>query len=114
MVPPSTRRRISTTSSRIAQIVISGAFWGGKGIYVLSTGLLMVGIPWALAFVDDQQAMEVEQEQKAREAAGEVSWIFYFSFHLKICFRLLILFYSLHEIFLSFGEKVGFTRESRC
>lgn len=74
MVPPSTRRRISTTSSRITQAVIRGAFWGGKGIYVLSTGLLMVGIPWALAFVDEQQALEIEQEQKAREAAGEVSW----------------------------------------
>lgn len=39
----------------------------------------MVGIPWALAYVDDQQALEIEREQKAREAAGEVSHDFFFS-----------------------------------
>lgn len=53
--------------------------WSGKGIYVLSTSLLMVGIPWALAFLDEQQNLEIEREQKAKNAAGEVSWIFFLS-----------------------------------
>lgn len=73
MVPPSTRRRISTVSSQIARIVKSGALWSGKGIYVLSTSLMLVGIPFALAYVDEHQALEIEREQKARETAGEVS-----------------------------------------
>lgn len=33
----------------------------------------MIGIPWALAFVDEQQVLEIEAEQRARETAGEVS-----------------------------------------
>ena len=79
MVPPSTRRRLANTSSQIARVVKSGALWSGKGIYVLSTSLLMVGIPWALAFADEQQLMEVEREQKARETAGEVSRNIFFA-----------------------------------
>lgn len=73
MIPPSARRRISNTSSQIARVVMSGALWSGKGIYVVSTSLLMVGIPWALAFMDEQQMLEMEREQKARDVAGEVS-----------------------------------------
>jgi import receptor subunit TOM22 len=73
MIPPSTRRRISNTSSKIARVITSGALWSGKGIYVLSTSLLMVGIPWALAYLDEQQVLELEREQKARDSAGEVS-----------------------------------------
>lgn len=72
MIPPSTRRRISNTSSKIARVITSGALWSGKGIYVLSTSLLMVGIPWALAYLDEQQVLELEREQKARDSAGEV------------------------------------------
>lgn len=77
MVPPSTRRRISSTSSQIVRVLKSGAVWGGKGLFVLSTSLLMVGIPWALAYADEQQVLEMEREQKARETVGEVSWIFF-------------------------------------
>lgn len=76
MVPPSTRRRIANTSSQIAQIVKSSALWSGKGIYVLSTSLMLVGIPFALAYVDEHQALEMEREQRARETAGQVSRCF--------------------------------------
>jgi len=42
-------------------------------MWVLSTSALMVGVPWALAFVEEQQVLEMEMEQRAREGAGEVS-----------------------------------------
>ena len=55
------------------RVVKSAGSWGGKGMWVLSTSALMIGVPWALAFVEEQQVLEMEREQKAREGAGEVS-----------------------------------------
>jgi import receptor subunit TOM22 len=55
------------------RVVKSAGSWGGKGMWVLSTSALMVGVPWALAFVEEQQVLEMEREQRAREGAGEVS-----------------------------------------
>ncbi|MCJ1427250.1 mitochondrial import receptor protein [Sticta canariensis] len=72
MVSPSTRRRISSTASQFAKIVKGGAWWGGKGLWVLTASALMVGVPWAMAFVEEQQVMEMEREQRARESTGEV------------------------------------------
>lgn len=42
-------------------------------MWVLSTSALLIGVPWALAFVDEQGVLEMEREQRAREGAGEVS-----------------------------------------
>ena len=78
MLSPATRRRITNTTSQIANLVKSGAWWGGKGVFVLSTSALMIGIPWALAFVDEQQVMEYEAGEKARESTGQVSSLSYF------------------------------------
>ena len=51
---------------------------------MLSTSLLFIGIPFALAYVDEHQALEIEREQKARETAGEVScWIFFVDINLE-------------------------------
>lgn len=46
-------------------------------MWVVSTSALMIGIPWALAFVDEQSVLEMEAEQKARESAGEVCFCFF-------------------------------------
>ncbi|KAL9113665.1 MAG: hypothetical protein Q9187_007577 [Circinaria calcarea] len=73
MVPPATRRRISSTSSTAVSYAKTLLTWGGKTLFVVSTSALMVGVPWALAFSEEQQFIEMEKEQKAREAAGEVS-----------------------------------------
>lgn len=72
MVSPSTRRRISSTTSQLTNLVKGGALWGGKGLWVLTASALMVGVPWAMAFVEEQQIMEMEREQRARESTGEV------------------------------------------
>ena len=53
---------------------------------MLSTSLLFIGIPFALAYVDEHQALEIEREQKARETAGEVScWIFFCGYQSRKC-----------------------------
>lgn len=42
----------------------------------------MVGVPWAMAFVEEQQIIEMERTERAREVAGEVCGFFYFFFCL--------------------------------
>lgn len=49
----------------------STATWGGKGLWVLSTGALMMMVPFAIAFVEEQQIVEQEREMKAREGLAE-------------------------------------------
>ena len=46
---------------------------GGKTLWVVSTSALLLGVPWALAFSEEQQVIEMEKEQKMREMGNEVS-----------------------------------------
>jgi len=39
---------------------------------VLSTGFLMLSVPFAIALVEEQQIVEQEKEMKAQESAREV------------------------------------------
>lgn len=48
--------------------------FGGKTLFVVSTSALLLGVPWALAFVEEQQVVEMEKEMKMREMGGEVRY----------------------------------------
>jgi len=52
--------------------VWSGLVLGGKTLWVVSTSALLLGVPWALAFAEEQQMVEMEKEYKMREMGGEV------------------------------------------
>jgi mitochondrial import receptor subunit TOM22 len=51
---------------------------GGKALFVFSTSALLLGVPWALAFAEEQQMVEMEKEMRMREMGGEVSLAFEF------------------------------------
>ncbi|KAI4113337.1 MAG: hypothetical protein LQ345_005664 [Seirophora villosa] len=72
MIPPSTRRSIAATGSGLYTALKSTALFSGKGLYMLSTGGLMVLVPYMLAVVEEQQIVEMEREQKAREMGSEI------------------------------------------
>ncbi|KAI4235228.1 MAG: hypothetical protein L6R40_006525 [Gallowayella cf. fulva] len=72
IIPPSTRRSIATTSSNVFSALKSTALFGGKSLYVLSTGGLMVLVPYMMAMIEEQQIVEMEREQKAREMGSEI------------------------------------------
>jgi import receptor subunit TOM22 len=38
----------------------------------VSTSALLLGVPWALAFAEEQQMVEMEKEMKMRESGQEV------------------------------------------
>ncbi|MCJ1304055.1 mitochondrial import receptor protein [Hypocenomyce scalaris] len=73
MLPPSTRRRIASTASAVTGYVKSGLLYGGKTLWVVSTGALLLGVPFAFAFAEEQQVVEMEKEQRMRDMGNEVS-----------------------------------------
>ncbi|KAI4109300.1 MAG: hypothetical protein LQ339_001800 [Xanthoria mediterranea] len=72
MVSPSTRRSIAATSSNVFTALKSLAGFGGKASYIISTGGLMVLVPYMMAMIEEQQIVEMEREQKAREMGSEI------------------------------------------
>ncbi|MCJ1460851.1 mitochondrial import receptor protein [Mycoblastus sanguinarius] len=72
ILPPRYRRAVTSTLSTSTSALKTGAWWGGKGLWVLSTGALMLMVPFAIAVVEEQQIIEQEKEIKAREGVGEV------------------------------------------
>ncbi|KAG7004512.1 hypothetical protein G7Y79_00025g057980 [Physcia stellaris] len=71
MLPPSARRRISSSVSSLTSLTKTTALFTGKGLYVLSTSALLVMVPWAVAYVEEQAIVEQEREMKQREVMGE-------------------------------------------
>lgn len=39
---------------------------------MIGTSALLLGVPWALAFAEEQQVQEMEAEMRAREAGADV------------------------------------------
>lgn len=72
IIPPTTRSYISNKVSVTTDWVKSGLLFGGKSLWVVSTSALLLGVPWALAFAEEQQMVEMEKEMKMREMGGEV------------------------------------------
>lgn len=72
IVPPAARRRISAGLEMASSYVTSGLWLGGKAMWVLSTSVLLVGVPFALAVGEEQHLAEMEKEQRIRELGNEV------------------------------------------
>ena len=50
----------------------SGLVFSGKTLWVISTSALLLGVPWALAFAEEQQMVEMEKEMRMRESGEQV------------------------------------------
>jgi import receptor subunit TOM22 len=72
IIPPTTRSFISSQVETTAGWIKSGLLFGGKTLWVVSTSALLLGVPWALAFAEEQQMVEMEKEMKMRDMGGEV------------------------------------------
>jgi len=67
IIPPKARARISSVSSSLYSATSTTVNYSGKGLWVLATSILLLGIPYALAFSDEQQFLEEERR------AGQMS-----------------------------------------
>ncbi|TGJ83969.1 hypothetical protein E0Z10_g4789 [Xylaria hypoxylon] len=72
IVPPQTRGYISNTISTAGNAVKSVLSFSGKTLWVISSSALLLGIPWALAWSEEQQVVEMEKEMKMREMGGDL------------------------------------------
>lgn len=74
IVPPTYRKTLSNTFSTTSSWVQTSLNYGGKTLWVVSTSVLLLGVPWALAFAEEQQMAEMEREMKMQQSANEVNY----------------------------------------
>jgi import receptor subunit TOM22 len=72
IVPPTYRKHLSNSVSTTSSWVQTTLNYGGKTLWVVSTSILLLGVPWALAFAEEQQMAEMEREMKMQQSANEV------------------------------------------
>ncbi|KAK6004439.1 hypothetical protein QM012_008301 [Aureobasidium pullulans] len=72
IVPPTYRKTLSNTFSTTSSWVQTTLSYGGKTLWVVSTSVLLLGVPWALAFAEEQQMAEMEREMKMQQSANEL------------------------------------------
>ncbi|KAI1168515.1 mitochondrial outer membrane translocase complex, subunit Tom22 [Nemania serpens] len=72
IVPPQTRGFIANTVSTAGNAVKSVLSFGGKTFWVISSSVLLLGIPYALAWTDEQNMLDMENEMKMREMGGDL------------------------------------------
>jgi len=74
IVPPSYRKNLSAAAATGYSWAAQAASLGGKTLWVVSTSALLLGVPWALAFSEEQQVQEMEREMRMQQSASEVCW----------------------------------------
>lgn len=72
IVPPTQRKFLSNTVDTASSWISSTLQFSGKSLWVISTSALLLGVPWALAFAEEQQLAEMEREMKMQQGANEV------------------------------------------
>ncbi|KAL1302949.1 hypothetical protein AAFC00_003268 [Neodothiora populina] len=72
IIPPTQRKFISNTVATTTSWVGSGLKFSGQTLWVVSTSALLLGVPWALAFAEEQQLAEMEREMKMQQGANEL------------------------------------------
>ncbi|KAL9090302.1 MAG: hypothetical protein Q9165_005335 [Trypethelium subeluteriae] len=82
-IPPSTRRAVSSTLNTAYSYGMRAVSLGGKTLWIVSTSALLLGVPWALAFAEEQQMQEMEREMKMQQSANDVRWPYPREFSLR-------------------------------
>ncbi|KAJ5247597.1 mitochondrial import translocase subunit Tom22 [Penicillium chermesinum] len=47
-------------------------FGSGKALWVISTSAFLIGVPWALAYAEEEQYIQMEREQGMIKGANEM------------------------------------------
>lgn len=72
MVPATTRGWIHHKYEATTSAVGAALSFAGRAAWAVSVTALLVGVPFALAYGEDQNFAAMEQEQRMRELGGEV------------------------------------------
>ena len=69
MIPASTRRSLHSKYETVSSWTKSGLLFGGKTLWVVSTSALLLGVPWALAYSEEQMIIEQERAEMMNQRA---------------------------------------------
>lgn len=72
MIPSTTRTWIAHRASQGGYLAKSLAIFSGRAAYFICSSALLIGVPWALAWAEDQNIAALEQEHRMREMGGEM------------------------------------------
>ena len=74
IIPAHTRRSLASKYNTATSWAKSGLSLGGNTLWVISTSALLLGVPWALAYSEEQMIVEQERaEMMNQRAQNEVS-----------------------------------------
>jgi import receptor subunit TOM22 len=72
MVPATARGWMYHKYERTTSAIKTTLSFAGRAAWTISVSALLVGVPFALAYGEDQNFAAMEQEQRMRELGGEV------------------------------------------
>ncbi|KAK7529551.1 mitochondrial outer membrane translocase complex, subunit Tom22 [Phyllosticta citribraziliensis] len=72
ILPASQRRFLSKSYESVSSWLTTGLSFSGKALWVVSSSALLLGVPFGLAYMDEQQMLAMEQEMKMTQSANEV------------------------------------------
>lgn len=72
IVPPTYRKSVSSAATTGYSWASKAINFSGKTLWVVSTSALLLGVPWALAFSEEQQVQEMEREMRMQQNANQV------------------------------------------
>lgn len=72
VVPPSARKSLTRFFRTSYAYFSIGLLWGGKALWVIGSSALLLGVPWALAYAEEQQMIEMEREMNMQRTSAEV------------------------------------------
>ncbi|KAK0621413.1 mitochondrial import receptor subunit tom-22 [Bombardia bombarda] len=72
IVPPTTRGWVMDKVQTTTDAVKTTLSFCGRAAWALSVSALLIGVPFALAYSEDQQLSAMEEEQRMREMGSEL------------------------------------------
>lgn len=75
ILPPSQRRFFSKSYDNVSSWLATALSFSGKALWVVSSSGLLLGVPFGLAYMEEQQMLAMEQEMKMTQSTNEVSWL---------------------------------------
>ncbi|KAJ5161524.1 hypothetical protein N7492_006916 [Penicillium capsulatum] len=72
IVPPSARRAVTTSADTLTSFTKASLSFSGKALWIISTSAFLIGVPWALAYAEEEQYIQMEREQGMMKGANEM------------------------------------------
>lgn len=72
IIPPTTRGWIHNRYQAASRFGKTALLFCGRAAWAVSVTALMIGVPFALAYAEEQNLIAMEQEQRMREMGGEL------------------------------------------